>query len=138
MAEQSEQSEPPAESGETIAAPEAPEAKPKRHARSARETAENPEPPPRHAVILHNDPHNSFGFVIDTLVKILAIDTSRAKFFAETAHRTGKCAVWTGLKEHAEMKAALITGEGPDPFAVMSLGDDAKPLKATVEPVPGT
>lgn len=135
MAERSEQSDSPAES---VAATETREAESKRQARSARKTAENPEPPPRHAVILHNDPHNSFGFVIDTLVKILAIDTSRAKFFAETAHRTGKCAVWTGLKEHAEMKAALITGQGPDPFAVMSLGDDARPLKTTVEPVPGT
>ncbi|MEM8781252.1 MAG: ATP-dependent Clp protease adaptor ClpS [Planctomycetota bacterium] len=127
-----------AEADQAVAAPEAPPTSTQRQTKPREAAKPNPKPPPRHAVILHNDPHNTFEFVIDTLVKILKIETGQAIRFTLTAHRTGKCAVWTGPKEHAEMKAAQITGQGPDPYAVMSLGGAATPLKTTIEPVPGT
>ncbi|MEM1445272.1 MAG: ATP-dependent Clp protease adaptor ClpS [Planctomycetota bacterium] len=132
MPERSEQS---AEPAETVATTEAP---PKRQTKPRGQTKDNPEPPPRHAVILHNDPYSDPNFVVATLIKVLRIDENRATLFMETAHRTGRCAVWTGLKEHAEMKSARITAEGPDPSAVALLGSVAKPLKTTIEPVPGT
>ncbi|MEM9753325.1 MAG: ATP-dependent Clp protease adaptor ClpS [Planctomycetota bacterium] len=114
-------------------------AEPKRPARSQTKPRRNDEDgPPRHAVVLHNDPTNGFAFVILTLVKILKVSTDRATRFAETAHRTGRCVVWTGHKEHAELKAQQITAVGPDPVARMEIGDAARPLKTTVEPVPGT
>ncbi len=116
----------------TTEAPTAPAAAPRT------EPKDQPQPPPRHAVILHNDPYSTVEFVIATLVKVLKIDPNQATRFTLAAHRTGRCAVWTGLKEHAEMKASLITGAGPDPVAVMSLGNQAKPLKTTIEPVPGS
>ncbi|MEM7576511.1 MAG: ATP-dependent Clp protease adaptor ClpS [Planctomycetota bacterium] len=135
-----EDADQPEASADTVAAPEAPASEAERDTkpRGQTETKDNPEPPPRHAVILHNDPYSAVNFVIATLVKVLKIDATRATYFTETAHRTGKCAVWTGAKEHAEMKSALITAEGPDPSAKMLLGSVAQPLKTTIEPVPGS
>lgn len=93
--------------------------------------------PPRWAVMLHNDPVNSYEFVVVTLMKVLRIDTAAAMRLTETAHTRGKCAVWTGMKEPAEFKAHQITAMGPDPVAVMAVGDAARPLKTTLEKVPG-
>ncbi len=99
------------------------------------DTDAKPDRPPRYAVILHNDDDIDFSFVIATLVKVLKVSATAAMRFALVAHKTGRCAVWTGLKEHAELKAQQIKGAGIDPTATC---EHPRPIKATIEPVPGT
>ena len=85
--------------------------------------------------MLHNDPHNSMPFVVGVLRKVLKLQRVQAIRFMVVAHRRGRCAVWSGHKELAEMKAAQITAAGPDPLALM-VNDKSPPLLATVEPAP--
>lgn len=93
-------------------------------------------PLPPHVVFLHNDPHNSMEFVVRVLRKVLGLERSQAIRFMVVAHKRGRCAVWSGHKELAELKAAQITAAGPDPVAVLH-NKRAPPLKTTVEPAPG-
>ena len=103
-----------------------------------RPAAKPPErkPLPPHVVMLHNDPHNSMEFVVAVLRKVLKLEKAQAIRFTLTAHKSGRCAVWSGHKELAEMKAAEIIAAGPDPLALMA-NEKSPPLKATVEPAPG-
>ena len=91
-------------------------------------------PLPPHAVILHNDPFNGFEFVIASLIKVFRYNAMRAQRLTATAHSGGRCVVWTGHKELAELKAAQLKGRGADPLA---RAHGARPLKVTVEPLPG-
>ncbi len=95
----------------------------------------NAKPLPPHAVVLHNDPTNGFDFVVASLVKVFAYNTPRAVKLTATAHLKGRSIVWTGHKEHAELKAQQLTGRGPDPTMK---AQGAKPLRVTVEPLPGS
>ncbi len=99
-----------------------------------KEPASKPLPP--HVVFLHNDPFNSEIFVVVVLRKVLELDRSRATRLMGVAHRRGRCAVWSGHKELAELKAMQIEAVGPDPLAVV-MGEPCQPLKVTVEPAPG-
>jgi ATP-dependent Clp protease adaptor protein ClpS len=59
--------------------------------------------PPYH-VILMNDDHHSFDFVIAVLRKVFGVSEEQAFQFALRAHETGRSVVWTGAKETAEFK----------------------------------
>src|SRR5262245_23065599 len=63
--------------------------------------------PPYH-VILENDDHHSFEFVVDVLRKALGYATERAYQLTMLAHTSGRAVVWTGSKEVAELKAEQI------------------------------
>ena len=93
------------------------------------------EPLPPHVVVLHNDPHNGVHFVVSVLRKVLGLSLVRAARMTAVAHRRGRCVVWSGHKELAELKASQIQAAGPDPVAMAS-GRKCGPLKATVEPAP--
>src|SRR5205823_11795038 len=63
---------------------------------------------PPYNVILLNDDHHSFEFVIDTLCKALGCSPERAFQFTNLAHTSGQAVVWTGTKEVAELKLEQI------------------------------
>lgn len=93
----------------------------------------NPARQPPHAVILHNDPINGFDYVVRTLNKVLHCGNAKAIWLTLKAHTTGKSCVWSGMKEHAELKADQLRSCGPDP-AMISKG--AQTLSVTIEPQP--
>ena len=89
--------------------------------------------PPYH-VILHNDDHHSFEFVVDVLQKALGFNDQRAFLLTHTAHTEGRAVVWTGPKEVAELKVEQIETfhELREPA-----GTDLGPLGVSIEPAPG-
>jgi ATP-dependent Clp protease adaptor protein ClpS len=85
-------------------------------------------------VILENDDHHSFEFVVGVLQKALGFSEQRAFLFTEQAHRTGRAIVWTGTKEVAELKVEQIRS-----FHEIGEKDSRKlgPLSCSIEPAPG-
>jgi ATP-dependent Clp protease adaptor protein ClpS len=63
---------------------------------------------PPYNVILENDDHHSFEFVINVLQKALGYTVERAFQLTKEAHTSGRAIVWTGPKEVAELKADQI------------------------------
>jgi ATP-dependent Clp protease adaptor protein ClpS len=88
--------------------------------------------PPYH-VILENDDHHSFEFVVDVLCKTLGCTGERALQLALVAHHNGRAVVWTGSKEVAELKADQIRTF----HEVREGGVQLGPLGCTIEPAPG-
>lgn len=89
---------------------------------------------PPYAVVLHNDDVNTFDFVIGVLMKVFRYPLVRAFRLTMRAHRQGRSIVWSGALEVAELKADQIKSCGADP-ARQAQG--ARPLRVTVEPLPG-
>jgi ATP-dependent Clp protease adaptor protein ClpS len=89
--------------------------------------------PPYH-VILENDDHHSFEFVIGVLQKALGYTVERACQLTQQAHTSGRAVVWTGPKEVAELKVEQICTfhEQHEPS-----GKDLGPLGCCIEPAPG-
>ncbi len=88
--------------------------------------------PPYH-VVLENDDHHSFEFVLGVLMKVLGCTVERAFQFALEAHTTGRAVVWTGAKEVAELKADQIRTFHENRGEEVRLG----PLGCHIEPAPG-
>jgi ATP-dependent Clp protease adaptor protein ClpS len=97
-------------------------------------TAERPKLQPPYAVILHNDPINGFDFVVGVLMKVFRYGGGKAFWMTLKAHTAGRCVVWSGSLEVAELKVEQLRAAGPDPRKV---AEGAKPLKVTAEPLPG-
>ncbi len=89
---------------------------------------------PPYNVILENDHHHSFDFVVEVLRKALGYSQERAYQLTVQADTSGRAVVWTGPKEVAELKADQIRT-----FHETRPGDGANlgPLGCTVEPAPG-
>jgi ATP-dependent Clp protease adaptor protein ClpS len=89
---------------------------------------------PPYNVILENDDHHSFEFVVDVLCKALSYSKERSFQLTLQAHTTGRAVVWTGSREVAELKSEQIRS-----FHEIRDSDQAKlgPLTCTVEPAPG-
>jgi ATP-dependent Clp protease adaptor protein ClpS len=87
---------------------------------------------PPYNVILENDDHHSFEFVIDVLRKVLGCTQQRAFQLAELAHRTGRSIIWTGSKEVAELKVEQVRS-----FHEIRGAAKLGPLGCTLEPAPG-
>jgi ATP-dependent Clp protease adaptor protein ClpS len=85
--------------------------------------------PPYH-VILENDDHHSFEFVISVLRKVFGVSEERALQFAVEAHKTGRSIVWTGSKEVAELKVDQISTFSE----IRADGAKLGPLGAYIEP----
>jgi ATP-dependent Clp protease adaptor protein ClpS len=88
---------------------------------------------PPYNVILENDDHHSFEFVVQVLVKALGYSLERAFQLTEQAHTTGRAVVWTGPREVAELKADQISTF----HEARADGTKLGPLGCTVEPAPG-
>ena len=89
--------------------------------------------PPYH-LILHNDDHHSFEFVMAVLCKALGFSVERSYQFTNEAHVSGRAVLWTGQKEVAELKLEQV-----QTFHEVRDTDGAKlgPLHCTIEPAPG-
>ena len=87
---------------------------------------------PPYNVILHNDEHHSFEFVIQVLRKALGYSQEQAHVLTEEAHTSGRAIVWTGPKVVAEFKVEQI-----QTFHEIREPNGAKlgPLDCTIEPV---
>ena len=86
---------------------------------------------PPYAVILHNDDVNSMEFVVAVLRKVFGYTVEKCVELMLEAHEKGRCAVWIGAMEVAELKADQIHSCGPDP---VQKSKGAQPLGVTVEP----
>lgn len=89
---------------------------------------------PPYNVILENDDHHSFEFVIGVIRKALGYSEERAFQLTFMAHNSGRSVVWTGPKEVAELKVEQIRT-----FHETRERDGAKlgPLSCVIEPAPG-
>lgn len=89
---------------------------------------------PPYNVILENDDHHSFEFVVQTLVKALGYAVEKAFQLTTEAHEKGRAVVWTGPKEVAELKCEQI-----QTFHEVREADGKKlgALGCTIEPAPG-
>lgn len=88
--------------------------------------------PPFH-VILENDDHHSFEFVVEVLRKALGFSEQRAILLTSEAHTKGRAVVWTGTKEVAELKMEQILSFHEIRMDGRKLG----PLGVSLEPAPG-
>jgi len=88
---------------------------------------------PPYNVILENDDHHSFQFVMEVLQKALGCNPQRAFLLTQQAHTAGRAVVWTGTKEVAELKYDQIrTFE-----EIRADGSKLGPLGCSIEPAPG-
>lgn len=88
---------------------------------------------PPYAVIVLNDEHHTFNYVIEVLQRVCHHELEKAFQLTLQIHETGKAAVWTGQKEHAELKRDLIRGYGTDFYARKPV---KFPLGVRIEPLP--
>lgn len=63
--------------------------------------------PPYHVILL-NDDHHSFEFVINVLRKVFGFELEKAVQYTVEAHSTGRAIVWTGAKEVGELKVEQV------------------------------
>jgi ATP-dependent Clp protease adaptor protein ClpS len=89
---------------------------------------------PPYNVVLDNDDHHSFEFVVNVLQQVLGCPVERALQLTLQAHETGRSIIWTGTKEVAELKAEQVRT-----FHEIRASDQAKlgPLSCSIEPAPG-
>jgi ATP-dependent Clp protease adaptor protein ClpS len=87
---------------------------------------------PPYNVILENDEHHSFEFVMEVLRKVLGCTEQRAFLLTNEAHTQGRAVIWSGSKEVAELKVEQVLSCHENRGSV-KLG----PLSCTLEPAPG-
>ncbi len=63
-------------------------------------------------LILHNDDHNTFDFVIDTLIEVCDHDPVTAEQLTLIVHYKGKCAVKSGDFEELQPMSREMTDRG--------------------------
>ena len=88
---------------------------------------------PPYNVILENDDHHSFEFVVMVLCKALGYSFESSFQDTMEAHKSGQAVVWTGPKEVAELKLEQILTFHEDREDGRKLG----PLSCRIEPAPG-
>ncbi len=89
---------------------------------------------PPYNVVLENDDHHSFPFVVEVLCKALGYSRERSFQLTQQAHTSGRAIVWTGPKEVAELKADQIRTFHEIRTDGTSLGS----LGCSIEPAPGS
>ena len=109
----------------------APQPREKPDAETREETRTKRQPP--YAVVLHNDDHNTFPFVIGVLRKVFRYGFTKAYWLTLKVHFRGRGVIWSGTLELAELKAEQVRACGPDPLT----RPRSQPLTVTVEPLPG-
>jgi ATP-dependent Clp protease adaptor protein ClpS len=100
--------------------------------RNKPDTRKKPRQQPPYAVVLHDDPVNGFDFVMGVLKKVFRYNVGKAFALTLRAHPTGRCHVWVGSLEVAELKAEQIQSCGPDP---RKKAEGATALGVSLEPL---
>jgi ATP-dependent Clp protease adaptor protein ClpS len=88
---------------------------------------------PPYAVVVLNDDHHSYEYVIATFRKVFGYDETKCFLLAEEIDTTGRAIVWTGPKEVAELKRDQIRSATPE-FQGQHKVDF--PLGVLIEPLP--
>jgi ATP-dependent Clp protease adaptor protein ClpS len=63
-------------------------------------------------VVLHNDPVNSFEYVIGALIAVFGYPKGRAQILTQDAHDHGEAVVWSGGEAEAEAYVAALRSYG--------------------------
>ncbi|MFO0925496.1 MAG: ATP-dependent Clp protease adaptor ClpS [Gemmataceae bacterium] len=105
----------------TITLPAAPKTQPEEQTRRM----------PMYNVVLLDDDHHTFHYVIHMLQKLFGYPMEKGYEMALEVHTTGRCIVLTTTKEHAELKQEQIHAFGADPF---SSRECAGSMTAIIEP----
>jgi len=100
-------------------------AKPKRNTKPKRQ--------PRYNVILWNDEHHSYDYVITMLAELFAKPKEEGTLLAKEVDTSGRAILLTTTKEHAELKVEQIHAYGKDEVIAGCLGA----MWASLEAVPG-
>ena len=95
------------------------------------ESAAKPKLLPPHAILLHDDDIHTAQYVIEALAKVFGYDKAKCTDLTYQTQRNGKCAIWRGTKELAELKCEQIQGCGPDNYRRPVT---TAPLMVTIEP----
>lgn len=92
-----------------------------------------PKRQPRYNVILWNDDHHTYAYVIVMLMELFGHPAEKGYQLAEQVDTQGRAVVLTTTREHSELKRDQIHAYGKD-----TLIDNCKgSMWATVEPIPG-
>jgi ATP-dependent Clp protease adaptor protein ClpS len=87
--------------------------------------------PPYHVILL-NDDHHSQDFVVAVLMKVLGCAAENAFQMMMEAHNSGRCVIWTGTREVAELKAEQLQTF----HETRDNGQELGPLGCVIEPAP--
>lgn len=87
--------------------------------------------PPHHVILLNDDDH-SVEYVIAGMKKVFGYPAEKGLEIAKEVHLQGRAIVWTGPKEHAELKQEQIHSLGPDKLIAHCKGS----MTAVVEAAP--
>ena len=93
-----------------------------------------PKPQPPYAVILENDDHHTFSYVIELLQKVFGFASEKALMLTHHIHHNGEALVWSGTLELAELKRDQVRGFGTDFY---SHNPVKFPLGVRLEPMEG-
>jgi len=72
---------------------------------------------PRYSLFVLNDDHHTYDYVIETMMIVFGWDQQKSFEVADTIHREGEAAVYTGSLEVAELKEEQIKSRGADYYA---------------------
>jgi ATP-dependent Clp protease adaptor protein ClpS len=89
-----------------------------------------PKRQPRYHVILWDDQHHTFEYVIHMCQVLFGFTMERGFQVAKEVDQSGRAILLTTTKEHAELKQEQIHAFGYDPMASQSAGS----MSATIEP----
>ena len=64
---------------------------------------------PPYNLVMHNDPHHSFAFVVSVLCKVFNYSLEKSNQLTLEAHHKERAIVWSGGKELGELKLEQIT-----------------------------
>lgn len=92
-----------------------------------------PKRQPRYHVILWNDDHHTYVYVINMLAELFAKPFEDGFLLAKEVDTTGRAIVLTTTKEHAELKVEQIHAYGKDE----GIEDCTGAMWASIEPAPG-
>lgn len=88
---------------------------------------------PPYNVVLLDDDHHTYAYVIEMLVALFGHDPAKAFKLAEEVDTKGRVIVLTTHKERAELKRDQITAYGADARMASSQGS----MSALIEPAMG-
>ena len=80
------------------------------------------EPPRKWNVVLIDEQHHSYEYVIKMMQELFAWDQTKALKIAKAVDQEGRAVCLTTHKEHAELKQEQIHGYGPDKYIAGSAG----------------
>lgn len=96
---------------------------------------------PLFAVVVYDDDQHAFPEVIEALRRVCGHSRSRAYRLVQRIHSSGRAAVWTGVREVAELKQEQLIDFRPTSRRAVSATAPRrprawKPLRVSVEPGP--